>query len=148
MYKPNAPTKDFLRIVDLRVNYEVTYLIDYDQDFVSAAKDIFSQKIVGFDGEYRMGTIDNNPSNLPSYIQISTQKQGYVFNVEKLAKNQKCLEAMWEMCASKDILKVGHSIEQDLQKIFHYFLKKYKINRKILLYTCSIDIDLFTIRPP
>ena len=52
------------------------------------------------------------------------------------------------MCSSKDILKVGHSIEQDLQKIFNYFSKKYKINRKVLMWTCSIDVELFTIKPP
>ena len=68
IYKPQSTEKDVLRIIDLRVNYEVTYLIEYDQDFVKAAKDIFSQKIVGFDGEYRMGQLNKETHNLPSYI--------------------------------------------------------------------------------
>lgn len=148
-YKPEKDQKDLLKIIDLRPQYEVTLLTDYDKDFAAAVKDIFSYQVVGFDGEYRMGLTNGNSSeNMASYIQISTPKQCYVFNIAMLSKSKKSIEVLWEICATEKVLKVGQSINEDLQRIFRYFSKQFKIQKRIKLHTCSIDQDLFTIKPP
>lgn len=147
-YKPEKDAKDLLKIVDLRPKYQVLLITDYDKDFAAAVKDIFSYKVVGFDGEYRMGSLDKTTNNLASYIQISTPVQCYVFNIVMLSAHKKSIEVLWEICSTEKILKVGHSINEDLHRIFRYFSKAFGINKRIKLHTCSIEQDLFTIKPP
>jgi len=148
-FKPRIEQLDFLKISDLRDKYQVDYLTDYDKDLAAAASDILNCEVVGFDGEYRMGKIQAESACLPSYVQIATRKKAYVFNVELLAhNNRKAIEFLSQVCGSDKIKKVGHSVDEDIGRILKYFTKKFKVSQKIRLNTCSIEVELFTIKPP
>ena len=147
-FKPIPVKTDFLRIHDLIDKYEVTYHNEYDDVFASAIKSIFEYKVVGIDGEYRMGKMDKRIENLPTYMQIATPKGGHVFNIDKLGKDKKCIEALAEICATNKVKKVGHSTDQDIEKMLKYFAKKFGVYKKIKLNSCNIDLDLFTMKPP
>lgn len=146
---PDGKVMNVLRIKDLRNPYEVIYCTAFDTDFAAAVKDIIKSPIIGLDAEYRTGKIGNDKYNLPSYVQISTPDNGYVFNIEMLAaSNIKTIHALCEICSTEKIKKVGHSVVEDIERVIKYFAIGLKVYKKMRLNSVNIETELFTVRPP
>lgn len=144
----NDPTLEnslFLMIRDLRATYDVHYITEADEDFSDAIREISSEEVVGFDAEYRMERCNNRNFNAPSYLQFSLLDRCYVFNMNMLCKKKSSLEQIWDICSSRSLLKVGHSVLNDLEKVFEYFKFKYGIIRPIYFFIVDISKCLYTV---
>ena len=62
-----------------------------------------------------------------------------------LCKNKSSLEQIWDICSSPTLLKVGHSVLNDLEKVFEYFKFKYGIIRPIHFFIVDISKCLYTV---
>lgn len=127
---------------------EASFISDEGEDFNRAIQKMYSCGSVGFDGEYRMGLLANRQANLPTYIQLSTSDEAFVFNVKEMEAKPTALKELAILLASDKVKKVGHSVLEDLKRIFDYFKIKLQISPPVAINMCSLDIELFTIKPP
>jgi len=148
------PAKDdinskYLVITDLQKKFDVVYLNFYNDEFKNAIDDIFRQTVIGVDAEYRNeGRRGRSQVCVPTYLQISTRHTAYVFNLISLEESTKAIVELFKIAASDSILKVGHSVENDLRKVDEYFCAVFKLKPQARFHICSIETDLFTIKPP
>ena len=140
--KPD-PTEQFLMISDLRHNYPVVYITNYNTDFRDAIKSISKCTVIGVDAEYkRVGR-----GYVPTYLQIAENNKAYVFNLQLLAEwrdSRKALKELWDLLTSKQT-KVGQSLAQDLTSLTTFLGQRLPNRPDPVVCGCwSLEEQLFT----
>jgi len=74
-------------------------------EFYVARRDLLSAPIVGLDSEYRLNT-NRFEKRQTSILQIATENQVYIFDVQSLGDRKEYQELIWELFADEQILKV------------------------------------------
>lgn len=145
---PIPENSKFMMIRDLRDSYDVHYITDLDSNFSEAIDVLTSAQIVGFDAEYRMEVVKGRNMQAPSYLQFGLIEKCYVFNMNMLGHKRPALEVIWDICASDSLLKVGHSVVEDLERVFGYYKAKYGIQKIVGFNTADISKCFYTVIPP
>lgn len=112
--------EDFLQIDDLvpKGSYTVHYLDAINEKFRKCVKMLKDVEIVGIDTEFEQ-------NKGARYIQISTEENGFVFNMHKLQFEKECKDFFKEFLTNESILKIGFAVECDIKAI-----KRAFVNRK------------------
>ena len=145
---PTPANNKFMMIRDLRETYDVHYITEADKFFDDAIREISKSSLIGFDAEYRMEKIKTQNFNAPSYLQFGLIDKCYVFNMNMLSQKKSALQCIWDICFSGLLLKVGHSVVNDLEKVFNYLRVKHEIKNKVMFHTIDISQCFFTLKPP
>ena len=140
-------TKKFMEITNIINPYIVYNIEDFDDGFNEAVQDIDRSEAVGLDAEYHHCTVRGINCQAPSYVQFGLSDKCYVFNMAKMAGFRRALERIWDLCASSRVLKVGHSVKEDLRRIFEFLEVKHMIYRPKAYHVVDIKEGVFLKNP-
>ena len=133
----------YMTISDLQASYDVFNIESAGREFTEAVAHIRDVGAVGLDAEYYTDVIDNANYVAPRYVQFGLEAKCYAFNVVKLSVAKNALREIRDLCASDRLLKVGHSVEEDLRRVFMYFSAKYQIDSAVGYHAVDVRESLF-----
>lgn len=87
-------------------------VIDNPQAVEDAVKDLYLSDIVGFDTETKP-TFTKGKINKIALLQLSTDKKCFLFQLQKIGKN----ETLKKFLESKKVLKIGLSVKDDFRML-------------------------------
>lgn len=126
----------YLQIRDIADEYTYEYISELGDEFKSAMEFILKQEVVGLDTEF----VTEGDTARATYVQISTNKRGFIFNLQKSRYFPEFREAFKQLCESTAIRKVGFSMQNDTQALnrafnnsFELFQNFYSIDHKLYL---------------
>lgn len=137
MEMPKGCTK-YLNLKDLSPEYRYVYLNKYDDDLIKEIyKEFQDAEMVGVDSEFHLKNAKC------SYIQISTPTFGAIFNIRNVEfRNHPVFkDYLRKLLESTKVVKVGHSLLQDLKVIRRAFFGELDFKTFLSLEEC-----LFTCR--
>ena len=133
-----GPTIRYLKISDISPNFNYIYVNQYDEAAIEQVYQRFlGQEYIGIDSEFHLRNCK------ATYLQLASIDFGVVFNIRNVKfrddpRFKLKLKALFE---SNGILKVGHSLRQDVRVIKQAFFGELDFNG-----TYSLDDELFTCR--
>jgi len=80
---------------------------------------------------------------LGMYMEMSTESQGYIFNLQHLAEGA-FKEAVQSILTSPKIIKVGYSLDKELEALCNTL----ELSPKSIKSTCSLEDKLFIAKTP
>ena len=114
---------EYLTVKDLRKDYKYTYISKSGEEFDNAMNYLDAQTVVGFDTEF----ITKDKMPMATYIQFSTQEQGFIINLQHSQYETPFKERMVKFLTNPAIKKVGFAIRQDIPAIKRVFLNDIEL---------------------
>ena len=116
----------FLRIKHLQTNYIVHYIDKTNTDFRLSLECLKRTKTLALD------VITQESSSFPAYIQVSSRKRCYVFNMFKLKKNEEFKDFLIEVLKSSKVLKIVFQKSRFLKQI-RDVVGRFPIKKSLIL---------------
>ncbi|KAL4512061.1 hypothetical protein ABPG72_005063 [Tetrahymena utriculariae] len=120
----------YLTLEECGINYADVYFIDQiNQDYQIAVEILTKSKFVGFDSEFipRWNKFENGGI---ATLQLATNNKIFIFDTIKLLENEIFLDFVTFLFENENILKIGHSIWQDINEMDKTFKSKKEMKIK------------------
>lgn len=113
----DADEDNYLKVEDLSDNYTIHYLVEINEEFQQSVETLKNAELVGIDTEFEQ-------NKGARYIQISTDTEGFIFNLYKLQFEDECRNFFKEFLGNEKIRKMGFNVSQDIKAIRRAFQNK------------------------
>ncbi|EAR93672.2 3'-5' exonuclease (macronuclear) [Tetrahymena thermophila SB210] len=120
----------YLTLEECGINQTDVYFIDQiNQDFKIAVEILTKSKLIGFDSEFIPRWNKFEKGGIAT-LQLATNNKIFIFDTIKLLENEQFLDFVTYLFENENILKIGHSIWQDINEMDKTFKAKKEMKIK------------------
>ncbi len=114
-----VPTKQEAKLLETFNGLQLSQIIvpQTESEFMQAASEILSSKVVGFDTESKPVFKKGQKSTGPHVVQFSLLDKAFIFQLHY----KDCLDHLVAVLSSDKVLKVGFGLKSDKKEIYNKF---------------------------